>query len=195
MIDSQLNLLSPNKKIKLRRLVQDIFIKEILEVIMFTVSVLSIFFLIGWITLIGFMTTLAASTTAINSDANTHNQQIVQVNSAIHKIIAVSSDFVPLTPYLMELANNLPNDIRLNSLRISRTDQAIYISGVAKTRDVLLNYQNNLDKITWISNFNIPPSQLFQKDNVGFEVRGKLGDLFKLKTNQAVKKVNSTSND
>ncbi|MDO8626091.1 MAG: PilN domain-containing protein [Candidatus Magasanikbacteria bacterium] len=181
MTDFHLNLLSPAKKIRLKSLIRDIFIVEILEMITFTVALLGISQILGWLILTGFTTDLAISTTAINSDYTRNNQAITRVNAMIKSLKNASDDFVPLTPYVLELAENLPTGVYLNGVSINRYDRTVRISGIAKTREKLLSYQNVLEKISWVKNLSIPPSQLLQKDNVGFEIKGQLRDIPNLK--------------
>ena len=68
----------------------------------------------------------------------------------------------------------LPNDIKINSLKIDRPAQTLTIAGTALTRSALLNYQEKLNGASWITQVETPASQLFQKDNINFEFRAKL---------------------
>jgi Tfp pilus assembly protein PilN len=183
MMSLHLNLLSPTKKAKLKQLVHYLMIKEILELVLLTVTILGITHVLGWLVLTSFLSELAASTTTINRDNTHHNQEILIVNSQIHTLQQASVDFVPLSPHLHEIISTLPADVRLTSVELSRPNQTLIISGIARTRIALLNYQQILEKIPWIGELDIPPSQLFQKDNVGFEIHAPITGLPKLSTN------------
>lgn len=182
MMVLRINLLSPTKKSKLKQLVRFLMIKELLELILLTVSLLGITHILGWLVLTSFLSDLAASTTTINRDYTHRNQEILSVNSQIHTLQEASADFVPLSPRLYEIISSLPSDVRLTSFEINRTNQMLIISGIAKTRFSLLNYQQVLEKIPWAGTLDIPPSQLFQKDNVGFEIHAPITGLPKLTT-------------
>lgn len=170
MTNRELNLLPPVKKIKLRQLVQFIFIKELLEFTILTCALLGIIYLAGWLVLTDSLNNLAASTTAINRDYSRYNQEIVQLNSTIRKLNTASGAYAPLTPKLLELATTLPPDIRLMNVTLDRVSKTITISGIAKTRAALLSYQTILSNLPWLKTVRVPTSDLFQKENLGFQI-------------------------
>lgn len=169
-----LNLLSPYKKGRLAQLIKFLFIKEILEILILTTSLLAVTYLCSWLILNDFLSDLSQSTTLVNKSYSTFNREIVRVNRSIKEAALASKDFYPLTPKLTELINNLPADIKINFLDVSRFNNTLALSGVAKTRDALISYQNKLSQLTWLTTPRTPPSQLLEKENVSFEIRASL---------------------
>lgn len=176
-----LNLLSPHKRARLKGLIRYLFIKELLELVLLTSALVALAYLFGWMVLTSFLNDLSISTTLVNRDYSSYNQEIVKINALIKKISLASDGYATLLPHLADLAKNLPDDIKLDSVTLNRRGQKITLAGTAKTRDALLNYQAVIKGVNWIGNFEIPPSQLFQKDNIGFEISASLKNFPPLK--------------
>lgn len=172
-----LNLLSPNKKNRLVKLIKFLFVKEILEIMILTLSILAITHLFGVQVLDNFLSSLSQSTVAINKDYSKYNREIVTANALVKKVLTASSQYAPLSPYLTYISEILPPDIKLNTVQINRTSPQLTLSGTATTRESLLSFQDKLRKASWISEVSTPVSELFQKTNINFEVRASLPGL------------------
>ena len=96
-------------------------------------------------------------------------------------IIISAEDFMPFTPKILEIAAALPPNIKLIGLDINRVNNTISLSGTAATRAALLNFQKVIRDIGWINGITAPNSQLFQKENINFEIHGNLVGLPTLK--------------
>lgn len=171
MVPTKINLLPPSKKGLLEKLVKFIFFKEILEIILLVAAFLSVILLWSWYALQNQYNDLSQSALLVNREYSHYNQEIRKLNSVIKQFNSANINFAPLTPKILELIEKLPSDIRINSLTINRKNNLIIISGIAKTRDALLNYQSSLKNYSWIQGVQTPTSQLFQKDNVNFEIK------------------------
>ena len=68
----------------------------------------------------------------------------------------------------------LPADIKLIGFDLNRGNNTITLSGTATTRDALLSFQKVIEGVAWFKSTNAPTSQLFQKENINFEIRGGL---------------------
>lgn len=172
-----LNLLPVAKKNRLEYITNFLLIKDILELVIIIGSVLAATLIWSWIFLENDFANLASSAAAINREYYTYNQDVKNINNLVRSINLANQNFVPITPKLKELISSLPNDIKINSLQIDRPAQTLIITGTALTRSALLNYQNILNQIPWITAVETPASQLFQKDNVNFEFKAKLKNI------------------
>lgn len=186
MFLASINLLPTNKKERLSQLVKFIFFKELLEIILLTASFLSIVLLWSWVVMQNQFNDLSQSATLVNKEFSHYNQQIKKINNLIKKFDLSSNNFYPLTPKIVELSQGMPVDIKINSLSIDNETGEIIMVGTAKTRDALLGFQSNLKKYDWLSDIQTPTSQLFQKENVNFEIRAKT-NIPVIKTNEPVK--------
>ena len=117
---------------------------------------------------------LAAHSFSVNRDFTHYNQEIKQINTTFKQVALAAQEYVPLTPKILDIAQTLPPDIKLNTLTIDRTTNTLILSGTAKTRTALLSYDEQLATISWISSVSAPRSQLLQKENINFEIRASL---------------------
>jgi Tfp pilus assembly protein PilN len=177
MMNIDINLLPVVKKNRLEYIVNFLLVKDILELVVLICSVLAAILIWSWIFLEKDFATLAESAAAINREYYTYNQDVKNINNLVRNINLAGQNFVPITPKLKELISSLPYDIKINSLRVDHPAQTLIINGTALTRSALLNYQDVLNKISWITKVETPASQLFQKENVGFEFRAQLKNL------------------
>lgn len=181
MMFLRLNLLSPKKKTRFMHLAKFLFVKEILEYIIFTCVLLAIFHLLGWLVLTQSLNDLAQSAILINRSSPAINEQIRTVNRTAKQVLVAAEGFELLTPRLVELFEALPPTIKLSRVIMNRADSTLTLNGTAKTRDDLLAFQESLRKISWLEPATAPQSQLFQKDNVSFEINAKIKILTALK--------------
>lgn len=189
-----INLLPERKKEGLEKLIKFLFFKEILEVILLVCAFLSMTLLWGWIILQDHFTDLSQSALSVNKEFSKYNQEVRAINSTIKTLNASSFGFSPLSPKITEFINKLPADIKLNSLDFSRESGTFAISGVSKTRDGLLNFQSLLQKIDWLDQVQSPTSQLFQKQDISFDIRAKIKNMPLIEP-QIVKPRNNSINE
>ncbi len=189
-----INLLPERKKEGLEKLIKFLFFKEILEVILLVCAFLSMTLLWGWIILQDHFTDLSQSALSVNKEFSKYNQEVRKINSTIKTLNASSLGFSPLTPKILEFTNKLPDDIKLSSLDFSRETGTFSISGVAKTRDGLLKFQTLLQSLDWLEQVQSPTSQLFQKQDISFDIKAKTKNIPLLEP-QVVKPRNNAANE
>ncbi len=177
----QLNLISPDKKKNLAVLVRYLFIKEMLEVTIFTLALLAMMYIFAWFVIAGAMSDAVESSLLISREAPPVNREIQNLNRQTRNIIISAETFSPLTPKIIELSASLPVDIKLIGLDLDRNSNSITLTGTAATRSALLDFQTVIEDISWIKGITTPNSQLFQKENINFEIHGKLVGLPTLK--------------
>ena len=83
MLNVTLNLIPPDKKNHLKNLVRFIFIREILEIIIFISAMLAISLLWSWMVLQDQFNNLANSAILVNRDYSKYNTEIRTINSAV----------------------------------------------------------------------------------------------------------------
>lgn len=187
-----INLLPERKKDGLEKLIKFLFCKEILELILLVAAFLSVTLLWGWIILQEHYTDLSQSALSVNKEFSRYNQEVQKINFTIKNIKASSLGFSPISPKIIDFIGKLPTNIKLNSLDLSRETGTFVITGVAKTRDDLLNFQNLIQKFDWLDKIDSPTSQLFQKENINFEIRAKIKNIPLIESKKQTKSVNNT---
>ena len=176
-MDININLIPVAKKNRLEYVTNFLLIKDILELVIIISSVLAATLIWSWIFLEKDFSILAKSAAAVNREYYAYNQDIKNINNLTRNIVLSSQNYAPITPKLRELIISLPNDIKINSIQMDRRAQTLTITGTAITRSALLRYQDALNEISWITQVEMPASQLFQKENINFEFRAKLKSL------------------
>lgn len=174
MYDLQLNLLPPDKKKRFSNLISFIFIKQLLEYAVLTAAVLAIFHLLGLLVLSQTLTDLSQSTLLVNHEQSRVGQEVVHINSLSKDIVSSGRDYSLFSPKLFELIAAIPTTITLQTIDINRGNNSFTLAGVADSRQALLDFKNILTTITWIDSTSAPLSQLFQKQNISFEIHGTL---------------------
>jgi len=170
----KINLLPPDKQKRLENLMKFIFSKHILEIVIFFVALIGIMMVWSWMILQDGFAKLAISSISVNKEYVTYNKDIRDINFKIKSLQKSSQNYDPLTPYLQDIINNLPANIKLTSFYIDKTGKEISLQGIAKTRQDLLDYQAKLKEINWLGDLNTPVSKLFQKENISFEFKTKI---------------------
>ena len=174
MLILNLNLLSPTKKKSNEYIVHFLFLKGILEISIFIITILAIALILSWKVLQEDFDYLSASAILVNKGSSTYNQEIRKINKINRNLVISGKNFQTILPRFLEIANLLPASVKLTTLQLNLLDNKLLISGTALTRDDLLSLQDNLKQITLIKTFTIPPAQLFEKKNVNFELHIEL---------------------
>lgn len=190
-----INLLPERKKDGLDKLVKFLFCKEILEVVLLTSAFLSITLLWGWIILQENFTNLSQSALSVNKEFSHYNQDVRKINLALKKLNASSLGFSPITSKIVEFINKLPADIKLNSLNLNRETGTFEISGIAKNRDILISFQSLLQSLDWLENVQSPTSQLFQKQNINFDIKAKIKNISLIEAQKNTSKTANSSGE
>ena len=169
-----LNLLSPDKRRKFLNLVRFIFVKELLEITILVFSFITVVHLLGLLVISQTLADLSTSTLLINREQTAVDQEVRRINSLTKSVTLSGADFVIISARLEELFTVIPPTITLQLLDIDRKNNTILITGSAESRPALLDFQQTLTTIPWIKSVSTPKSQLFQKENVGFEIKGSI---------------------
>lgn len=174
MMNINLNLMPADKKNRIEYILKVFLIKDIVEMFLLVVAILSATLIWSWVFLENDFAKLTASAISVNQNFYSENQETKSVNNLLKEINLATKNFSPLTPKFKELITSLPNDVKLLSLQIDNKLQTITLNGTATSRTSLLDYQENLNQITWLTNLETPVSQLFQKQNIEFEFKAKI---------------------
>jgi len=169
MMILNLNLLSPIKKYRNEHVVRFLFIKNMLEMSLFVIAIIATSLLLSWIVLQDDFNNLSSSSILVNQGMTGYNQEVRKINQINRAVVLAGEHFNSVTTELLELVNAVPTGIKLSSLNLDRPSFKLILSGTAKDRNDLLNYQEKIKEISWVEKIDTPASQLFQKENINFE--------------------------
>jgi len=169
-----LNLLPPNKKTRLDHLVKFIFARNILEIILFIYTLLAIVLVWSWLVLQENFNSIAESATTVSRENTTYNREVRSLNTMLRQVVESGKQFTPVSPKINELIGVVPDNIKLGTIELDRATGKFSISGTAVTRADLLSFKSSLESVPWLKEITSPTAELFQKDNVSFQIFAKL---------------------
>lgn len=80
------------------------------------------------------------------------------------------------SPYLVELATLIPEDVSVDSLMISRTSRKVELTGKARSRNSVIQLRQNILGSAYFENINFPLYNLEAPRNVAWKYRFYLKD-------------------
>jgi Tfp pilus assembly protein PilN len=170
----EFNLLSPGRRVRLGKLIRFLFVKELLEFVMFGAAILAIAHIFGWLILVGTLQNLVNSSLLVGRETPPFTEEIREINKLTNNIKKAGKDYVPTTPLVLDVVRTLPPGVRLVTFDLDMTEKTLVLTGVATTRQDLLGYQETLKEIEWVKSVKAPASQLFEKENLSFEIRAEV---------------------
>lgn len=174
MLPLRLNLLPPEKRQHLERMIYFQFTKNALEFLLICVCVSGIVLLGGQSVLQKYFNDLTEQVTSITNQYSKTNLQISNINKITKEVDKIQNVYTKWTTKMTELANVIPNSIILSSLNFNQGDKTISLSGTAPTREELLQLQESLKSITWIKSVEVPLPQLTSPKNIQFSITALL---------------------
>ncbi len=174
MFPTRLNLLSPNKRKYLRKMLYAQFVKASLESFVFVISLVSILFLgTEWVLQTNF-NNLSTSLVTNNGQEAERNNKIKKINNVLEKMTELQKTHTLWTSIMEDFTRVIPKEITLTSLNINELSGNYQLSGTAPTRDDLLKLKASLESLEYIEPVEIPLSLLTQKEDISFSLTAKL---------------------
>ena len=170
MYPIKINLLSPEKKSYLNRIIYIQFIKNTFISIVFVFCISGIALLGGQVILQEYFGDVSSNllvSSGLNADTN---RQIQEVNTIIKKTEALQAVHYLWLQKIVEIGNAVPDKVVFSSINLNKEKKYINISGTADDRDSLLELKNNINSLDFIQNIEIPLSQLTEKENIKFSI-------------------------
>jgi len=94
---------------------------------------------------------------------------ILRDSSALSKKVrAIKDTLVPLHSLFLDLQSTMPAGIKLNNISLDRETKKASLAGFATTRDDIINYRENLSKLSWVKAVESPLSNLIKERNIDF---------------------------
>ncbi len=167
MFPHRLNLLPPDKKKHLKKMINFQFLKNIAGIFLIFSSVMGIVLLGGQWVLEDYYSQLTEHIFSISEKHSNTNNIIKEINNNLIKVEKIQKEYINWTPLILEIAKVIPPNIEISKININQKNE-LTISGLANNRQALLDLQKTLEEITWLEEFTIPPAQLTEKENISF---------------------------
>jgi hypothetical protein len=174
MFPLRLNLLPPDKKVYLQRMILTQFTKNILEFLLFFLCIGGITLVLGQSVLENYFYNLTDNLVSASNYNASVNKNIKQINRILNQTRLAQSEYFLWSPFLIDFTNDVPNGVVLTGAFFDAKKKTINISGKAETRQDLLSFQDKLNSSPTLESVDIPLSQLTEKENVTFSLTAKI---------------------
>ena len=102
------------------------------------------------------------------------SEKITGINSLAVFINSLDSEHYDWSQLLIDMTKQVPARIKIRALEINQNNKSVTIRGFSPDRKQLLEYKNNLEKIIFLEQVQLPIQQLSQKENIDFTINIKL---------------------
>lgn len=114
---------------------------------------------------------ISSQNVLVTKNTDNYSKQVKEINKQVSAIANIQQDNIHWSPLIKSLFDNIPDDVKLNQVTFSKSDNSIAINGVAGTRNSLINFRQYLENN---NNFDIaafPIESLIEKQNIDFDIR------------------------
>ena len=175
-ISINLNLLPPARKQALQ--IHHIYMlaKNLIIIILLYIIGTAIALLITKMALQNHFNQIVEQTTLTTRYGNLFHKDIRLFNKRLNEVAKIQQEYRTWSDLIYQLVRLVPSGISLTNLSFNpaETDQKILLSGRASDRTSLLEFKNNLENSTFLSEINVPLENLLKKENIDFAIKATL---------------------
>ena len=165
-----LNILPKKLKNDAKLIILDKFIKKIIgTVFLFIVIFSGVLFASKFYLQSYFKETIEKSAHA-SKNTEDYLKKVKEVNNKIDYITNIQDNDIDWTNMVLHISKTINNDIKINKINISKTNDTLSLSGNAKTRNSLLLLKTSLEKYENFSEIKLPIKNLLEKNDIEFEI-------------------------
>ena len=166
-----INLISKEEKIKFKKDRLYSSLKEAVTLLLLFISIVAIMLWVSYYYLENQLVDLEM-TNAIQIKSNEDiNNRVTSVNKKITEIENIQNNFVYNHKITEKIASVISPGITYQQVKIYNLQKSLEVSGLAKTRQSLLDFKNNLEQQAWITKVDLPMSSLIEKENNQFNIK------------------------
>ncbi len=172
MID--LNIISRELKKEINAKAIYVSFKNLLALIFIILIFYAIALLVCLLILQIHFTKTVKDTTLLVRRTENYTTEVRQINNLIINTETIQADFVAWS-YLLEYLQTLSNEnIKISNIGVDKGEKAIALTGVAATRDSLLQLKETLEQSNYFSEINLPIKNLLERENINFSINTNL---------------------
>lgn len=174
MFPIRLNLLSPQKRNLVERLVYVQFIRNAVEIAVILLAICGMVLTASDLVLQDHLNDLTESMVAISSRDAEKNKRLKAVNELLLETELLQARYMLWSDIAVPAADAIPRGVVLTGLTLDHPGKKWVFAGEAKTRDDLLALQKNLESLPVVASAAVPISQLTGKENLVFSITASL---------------------
>jgi len=169
-----LNLVSQELKqeIKLRNIYK--IFKRMGYIIVFITLVIAICLFSAKTILKKNLSIISEQTSLVKSTNSGYNIKVKKINSQLNSVINIQKDFNKWSAALKYITDKCPAGIKMSYIKINKDSASIKIGGKSDTRENLLVFKDNLINSKILTDIDLPTESLLNKENINFDINGKI---------------------
>lgn len=168
MYPVRLNLISPEKKKTIARIVYMQYTKHLLDGAVLFSALTAIVLLGGQGIMQEYFNELVSTITATPKGQGEKNVIIKKLNARLSIAEMVQKTYTKWTPIIADIVGTIPKEVTLNTLSLNAETKTYHITGIATTREALLSLKKQLEGKPYAKTVDVPLSQLTIRDQVPF---------------------------
>lgn len=157
----------------LSRIFLVLYFRFIIEILLFYSLIIAISLILANHFLQANLAAMQEKTSSLEPVYAKINQEIKTVNQQLKNIDLGQSSSLVWSPYLSQIIKSVPPTVSLNNFNLYQDNEVLMLQGLAKTREDLLFFKDQLQQLPWIKKIEIPVSLLTMKENVNFTLTAK----------------------
>jgi hypothetical protein len=121
-----------------------------------------------------YLKTIEKSSTLSKNLGDNYSQAIKEINSQVSSVTEIQKSFTPLTGLISEIALVTGPGIKMQSFILDRNTDTATFSGIAVSRNSLLEFKAGLENSNMFEKIDFPISNLIQQENIAFNLSAKI---------------------
>ena len=117
---------------------------------------------------------LSENQKAIQAKSQNFNKEVNAINTRIENLYTIQKKFRIMSQPILDITNKVPESVALISLSLDPKEDKVVIKGVAKNRDDLLKFKQDIEDLENVSSTQIPLSDLLENQDLEFTLEAKI---------------------
>lgn len=109
-------------------------------------------------------------TSLISRNSQSYNIRVREINSKVNSVDQIQKDFLVWSKAFYFLSEIADEGISFSNIKVSKDGSSIKTSGVAKTREALLNLKAKLESSDYFNKIDFPLENILEKKDIIFEI-------------------------
>lgn len=104
----------------------------------------------------------------------TDENAVDEINKKMGQIIELQKDYLKWSVLLKDVIALVPENIKINSLELSKENKKIMLYGLAESRTDYLKLEDNLRNSALVADIKSPVSNLLRRNNIDFSIEATM---------------------
>lgn len=101
-------------------------------------------------------------------------ENVKKINFNLTTIDKIQKEYIPISPIFIALSEIASDNLQIRLFNFDKEKKSFQLRGWANSREDLLTFQTNLEKIEFFKSVKTPVSNLLKQQDIDFELSGEL---------------------